>query len=377
MTHGDVLVHESWGQRAVFATGAARALLAEEVERLGRSRVLVVVAEGERELADRVTEGLPVVATFTGVRQHVPMEVAEEARRVHRDSRADVVVTVGGGSTTGTGKAVALTEGAPLIAVPTTYAGSEATPVWGITDEGRKTTGVDASVLPKSVVYDAALTTSLPPGLTTSSALNALAHCVDSWWAPRANPLSAALAAEGARQLVDALPAVRQDGADLRARQAMLLGSYVAAVAFAGAGSGMHHKICHALGGAFALDHAAMHAVVLPHVAGYNLPASADARRRLSSVFPGSADPFDALLSFYTSVEAPRSLAGLGLAEPDVERAAELAAEQIPSSNPRPAATSDVADLLWSAWRGEPARLIPVADPDLGEKEAGDTDDGH
>jgi alcohol dehydrogenase class IV len=364
----EILVHESWGQRAVFGIGAARALLAGEVERLGRSRILVVVTENHRAPAAPIVEGLPVVAHFTGVRQHVPLEVAEEARRLYRESGADVVVTIGGGSTTGTGKAVALTEDAPVIAVPTTYAGSEATPVWGITESRRKTTGVDARVLPKAIVYDAALTTTLPVGLTTNSALNALAHCVDSWWAPRANPISSALGAEGARLLVDALPKVREDGADPRARQSMLLGTYVAAVAFAGAGSGMHHKICHVLGGAFDLDHAATHAVVLPHVAGFNLPASADATRRLSSVFPDAADPFEALPAFYDSVDAPRSLADLGMAGADVERAAELAAEQIPPSNPRPATRAAVADILGRAWRGEPARLIAMTGPEHGEE---------
>lgn len=373
----DALVYESWAQRAVFGIGAARTLLAGEVERLASGggsshhsgpRVLVVVAEAEGESAASITEGLPVVATFTGVRQHVPLEVAEDARRCYRESGADVVVTIGGGSTTGTGKAVALTEGAPVIAVPTTYAGSEATPVWGITDSRRKTTGVDASVLPKAIVYDAALTTSLPAGLSTNSALNALAHCVDAWWAPRANPISSALAAEGGRVLVDALPKVRKDGGDLEARQSMLLGTYMAAVAFAGAGSGMHHKICHVLGGAFGLDHAAMHAVVLPHVAGFNLPVSPDATRRLSVVFPEAADPFEALLAFYASVEAPESLADLGLAEPDVERAAGLAAEQVPPSNPRPVDPAVLAAILERARRGEPARLIAVTGPTDGEE---------
>jgi alcohol dehydrogenase class IV len=357
VTRDDTLVYESREQRAVFGIGAARTLLAREVAKLGCARVLVIVAETERALAAPIIEDLPVVATFTGVRQHVPLEMAERARRQYRESRADAVVTIGGGSTTGTGKAVALTEGAPVIAVPTTYAGSEATPVWGITDEAGKTTGVDPAVLPKAIVYDAALTTSLPVDLTTNSALNALAHCLDAWWAPRANPISSAVAGEGARLLVDALPKVRKDGGELWARQAMLVGTYVAAVAFAGAGSGMHHKICHVLGGAFDLDHAAMHAVVLPHVVGFNLPASAEATRRLASVFPDAADPFEALLGFYASVDAPRSLADLGLAEAEVPRAAALAAASIPPANPRRVDVDALVDILTRACRGERAQL--------------------
>ncbi len=201
------VVYESWGQRVVFGSGTVQADVAAAVTGLGASRVLVIAAEGERALAEDICKDLPVVAVFGGVRPHVPAEVARAVRDVAHEHAADLLLSVGGGSTTGTAKAAALTTGLPILAVPTTYAGSEATPVWGLTEDGHKRTGVDAKVFPKVVVYDATLMLSLPTRLSVTSGLNALAHCVDAWWAPRHNPISSALAVEGVRSLASALPA--------------------------------------------------------------------------------------------------------------------------------------------------------------------------
>lgn len=345
-------VHEAYAQRVVFGAGAARSQLVNEIEHLGASRVLVIAADAERQLAAELTAALPVAAVFSDVRMHVPVPVARAARALAAQADADLLISVGGGSTTGTAKAVAMTTGLPIVAVPTTYAGSEATPVWGLTEGQRKSTGVDLRVLPRTIVYDPELTTSLPVELSVASGLNALAHCVDSLWAPKANPISSALAVEGIRALAAGLPAVRVDGQDVPARSRALYGAYLAAVAFAGAGSGLHHKICHVLGGAYGLPHAPMHAVVLPHVLAFNAAAAPEAANRVAAALGGS-DPMAGLLALYDDLDAPRALRDLGLREGDLGEAARLVVEAAPPSNPRPFGVEDAERLLRQAWAGD------------------------
>ena len=358
-----VSVFESRAQRVVTGVGAA-SHLAAELAHLGCERPMLVAGRSEAEQALRLVEGLDVVATFTEVRPHVPLEVARAATDLARSSGADCLVAVGGGSTVGTAKAIALTERLPILAVPTTYAGSEATDVWGLTEAGRKTNGTDAAVLPRTVVYDPELTVSLPASLTTSSGLNALAHCIDSLWGPTVSPVSTALAVEGVRQLAEGLVAVTRDGADLVAREQCQAGTYLAATAFAAAGSGMHHKLCHVLGGAYGLEHAAMHAVLLPHVLGFNAPAAPRAAARVADALAaaGHGDGSDApaaLGSLYDALDAPRSLGDLGLGADQVGQAAALALEKIPPSNPRPVSLDDLVALLGRAQAG--LAPMPVA----------------
>lgn len=360
--------HDTLAQRVVLGSGTAAAAVAEEVARLGGRRVMVIAAEPEAGLADRVAGDLPVTLRWGEVRQHVPMELAQRARAAAVEAGVDLVVSVGGGSTTGLAKAVALEVDAPgggpvrIVAVPTTYAGSEATDVWGLTDEGTKTTGSDVRVLPTTVVYDAELTTSLPVDLTVASGLNGLAHCVDSLWAPRADPINLALALEGARALAQGLPAVVADPHDLAGREQCLYGAYLAAVAFASAGSGMHHKICHVLGGAYDLPHAPTHAVVLPHVLAHNAAAVPDEAGRLALALgaaPGAvaADPAGAAVAaleeLRVRLDAPRSLADVGLAQADLDDAVTRCLPAIPDSNPVPVTERSLAALLHAAWAGE------------------------
>jgi alcohol dehydrogenase class IV len=344
--------HESHAQRVIFGAGAARTEIAGEVARLGATRVLVIASAGQRDLAAELTADLPVSAVFTGVRPHVPTDIAAAARHAAEASRADLLLCVGGGSTTGTAKAVALTSGLPILAVPTTYAGSEATPVWGLTERGHKTTGTDEIVLPRVVVYDPELTLSLPPALTVASGLNAMAHCVDSLWAPNANPVATALATAGIRALATGLPAVRKDGADVAARGDTLAAAYLSAVAFAGAGSGLHHKICHILGGAFDLPHAATHAVVLPYVAAFNVPAAPAAGDALASAL-GVPDAVPGLRELYDGLDAPACLRDLGMPESGIAAAAGQVADAAPATNPRPVTRDDAETLLRQAWTGE------------------------
>ncbi|MFD4639980.1 maleylacetate reductase [Lentzea sp. NPDC058436] len=325
--------HVTLGQRVRFGTGTAAGDLAAEVERLGSRRVLLISGK-----PTEVTAKITVAAHCTDVAPHVPVENAERARALAVESGADLLVSVGGGSTTGLAKAVALITGLPIVAVPTTYAGSEATNVWGLTEASRKTTGVDDRVLPVTVVYDTALMASMPPDLAIASGCNALAHCVDSLWAPRADPINQALALEGVRALSRGLRRIN----DVEGRESMLCGAYLAAVAFASAGSGLHHKICHVLGGAYNLPHAQTHTAILPHVLAFNAPAVPEAALRITEALGGG------LIDLYDEIGASHQLRGV----PDVREAARLVLPSVPPSNPRPVTEDDLIALLTAAQKG-------------------------
>jgi alcohol dehydrogenase class IV len=354
-------VHDALPQRVCFGSGAAADSLSAEIGRLGAARVMLIASANEMQLAGPVTAGVPVALHFDEVVMHVPVEVADRARHAAARHRVDAVVSVGGGSATGLAKAVALTTGLPVVAVPTTYAGSEATPVWGLTEGTVKTTGTDPVVLPKVIVYDAALTMSLPVGLSVASGLNALAHCVDSLWAPRADPVNAALAAEGIRSLRAGLPLIMADPMDLEGREHALYAAYLSAAAFASAGSGLHHKICHVLGGRYNLPHAQTHATVLPYVLAFNGPAAPEASRRiaaaLNSTAPHStttdaASALDGLDALRQELDAPRALADYGFTADQVDDAAEAILPAVPPSNPRPVSAADLRALLRAACSG-------------------------
>ncbi|MEV1289239.1 maleylacetate reductase [Micromonospora sp. NPDC049679] len=345
--------HEALPVRVVFGEGTARTRLVSEIERLGATRVLLVVGRSAEATARELVAPLGdrLAATFTGVRPHVPAEVAEQARALAAAAGADAVLSVGGGSTTGTAKAVALTADLPVIAVPTTYAGSEVTPVWGITDGARKTTGVDRRVLPRTVIYDPELTHALPARLSVVSGLNALAHCVEAFWAPGRNPVTALLAAEGIRALATGLPAVAADGADPTGRADLLYGAYLAGSAFAVAGSGLHHKICHALGGAYDLPHPETHAVLLPYVLAFNAPAAPDAARRTAAAL-GVRDAVGGLRDLASRLGAPMALRELHLREDQLDAAVGLILPVVPADNPRPVDAGGLRRLLGAAWAG-------------------------
>ncbi|GHJ41367.1 maleylacetate reductase [Streptomyces sp. TS71-3] len=345
-------VHESHAQRVHFAPGSAADALAGEIERLGARRVMVIASPSAGAVADRITAGLPVALRHDEVVMHVPTEVAARARKAAARAEADAVVSVGGGSATGLAKAVALTTGLPVVAVPTTYAGSEATAVWGTTEGSRKTTGTDPRVLPAAVVYDAGLTLSLPVAMSVASGLNAVAHCVDSMWSPGSDPIDRALATEGLAALAGGLPLVAAEPSGLKGRELVLYGAYVAAVAFSSAGSGLHHKICHVLGGAYRLPHAQTHAVVLPHVLALNAPYAPEAETRLARAFE-SGSSLTGLADLRRAVRAPRSLRDLGFARADIPAAAELILPVVPPDNPAPVTRAVLERLLSAAWNGD------------------------
>jgi maleylacetate reductase len=375
-------VHDTLPQRVCFGSGDAAANLSNEVRDLRAERVMLIAAKNEMHLADVIAQDVPVALRYDDVVMHVPVEVADRARQAAASRGIDALVSVGGGSTTGLAKAIALTSGLPIVAVPTTYAGSEATTVWGLTEGARKTTGTDRRVLPKVVVYDATLTMSLPVDMSVASGLNALAHCVDSLWGPNADPINAALAAEGIRSLRSGLPKVVEDPMDLDGRENALYAAYLSAVAFASAGSGLHHKICHVLGGKYNLPHAQTHATVLPYVLAFNGPAAPDAERRIATALIGTAlnstalngtapngtalsgtgsgadGALDGLVAFKEELDAPHALADYGFTEDSVAEAAAAILPSVPESNPRPVTAEDLRALLRAAWSGADPRTV-------------------
>jgi maleylacetate reductase len=299
-------------------------------------------------LAERL--GDRCAGRFTDVQQHVPVEAAARAVAAAREVDADCLVAMGGGSATGLAKAVALEHAAPILAVPTTYSGSEVTPIYGLTGPDGKRTGRDLRVLPRVVVYDPALTTGLPAAVTGPSGMNALAHCVEALYAPGANPVTSVLAEEGVRTLARGLPRAVTDPADLPARADALLGAWLAGNALAVAGVGIHHQLCHLLGGAYRLPHAELHAVVLPHAVRFVAPAARPQMARLAAAL-GLEDPAGGLWDLARRLGTPASLAELGLAEAELDRAAAQAVARVVQT-PRRAGVSELRALLDDAWRG-------------------------
>ncbi|WP_298746383.1 maleylacetate reductase [uncultured Serinicoccus sp.] len=347
--------HTTLGQRVLFGTGAAAANIAAALHDLGATRPLLVGGSHAAKVVDQVSDEFAVAGRIGEVVQHVPAERAREAVALAQEVGADSVVAIGGGSATGLAKIVARDTGLPVVAVPTTFSGSEATDIWGMTKDERKTTGTDLRVLPRVAVYDATLTSGLPTDLAVHSGLNALAHAVDSLWAPRADPINRAMAGEGMRALVPGLRGLRGDPEDVRAHEQVLYGTYLSGVALASAGAGMHHKICHVLGGTFNLPHAATHAVVLPYVAAYNAEADPASDARIAEAL-GAPQGAAGLWDLAREVGAPGSLGEIGLTKDDVDLAAELATAAIPESNPEPVSRASVAALLRSALRGDDLR---------------------
>jgi maleylacetate reductase len=350
-------VHETLGQRVRFGSGGAAEMLADEVAECAAKRVMVIAAAAEQPLAERITAGVNVVLNYDEVIMHVPAEVAARARQGAVAAAPDLLISIGGGSTTGLAKAVALTTGLPIVAVPTTYAGSEATNVWGLTEGNEKITGVDPKVLPRAVIYDAELSLSLPLEMSVASGLNALAHCIDSMWAPRADPINQALAIEGIRALSEGLPRVVESPQSLEGRELALYAAYLSAVAFASAGSGLHHKICHYLGGAFSLPHAQTHAVVLPYVLATNVPSAPEAERRIAAAF-ATGDALSGLAALRKKLDAPRALRHYGLAHDQIPDAAAALVAMVPLSNPCSLSATDLEALLEAAWAGDDPRTL-------------------
>jgi maleylacetate reductase len=341
-------IHDVSSQRVVFAPGAlARA--AEEAERLKFSHALVVATPGGgARLGHKVVDllGARAAGLHAQAALHVPKAVAEAGLGAARTQKADGLVAVGGGAAIGLAKAIARDTGLLILAVPTTYSGSEATPIFGLTDGERKITGRDAKVLPRTIIYDPDLTLGLPAAVSAASGLNAIAHCVEAFWADGRTPVTMGLASEAMRRFGKNLPAVVANGADAAARAECLICAWLAGTVLA-AGTGLHHKLAHVLGG-LGLPHAETHAIILPHVMRFNLVAAPEAKRRLGEAL-GSADPAEAIAAMLQKFPIPQRLREVGFDRGKIEFAAgEIAAAKITS--PRPASADDVRTLLAAAY---------------------------
>jgi len=346
-----MFVYEQPSVRVIFGVGALDRL-AEEVARIGARRALVLASPGRRPVADDVARRLGGAAAgvFVEAAMHVPVEVARAACDTARRLEADCCVTIGGGSTIGLGKAIALERALPIVAVPTTYSGSEMTPIHGVTAGGVKTTGRDRTVLPKVVIYDPALTVSLPRDISGPSGMNAIAHSVEALYAPDANPIIALFAAESIRALAQALPLVVEEPANLDARADALYGAWLAGAALAATSMGLHHKLCHTLGGSFHLPHAEVHTVVLPHATAFNRAAAPEAMRVIAGAL-GADDAARGLYDLAVRIGAPVALKAIGMPADGLDRAARLATAH-PYTNPRPIEYAGVRQLLEDAYRG-------------------------
>ena len=337
--------------RVVFGAGSL-AQLAREIEALGATRALVLSTPEQRASAERVADllGSRAAGVFDRAVMHVPIETAREAREVAHRLGADCAVAIGGGSTTGLGKAIALDSGLPILAIPTTYAGSEMTPIYGITEAGMKKTGKDPRVLPRVVIYDPELTLSLPVAMSITSGINAIAHAAEGLYAVDSNPIMDLMAQEGIAALGRALPAIHASSADIDARTQALYGAWLCGAVLGNVGMALHHKLCHTLGGSFNLPHAETHTIVLPHALAYNAAAAPQAMERVAAAL-GGENAARAVFDLARDNGAPVALKNIGMKASDLDRACDIALQnQYP--NPRPLERAAIRQLLQDAFDG-------------------------
>jgi len=337
--------------RVVFGAGAVKKL-SEEIDRLGAKKVLVLSTAQQWGVAAEVSAllGSRFVGLFDRAVMHVPVEIAEAARAEAEKLGADCCVAVGGGSTTGLAKAIALTSELPIVAVPTTYAGSEMTPIWGLTADGVKKTGRDVRVLPRTVIYDPELTLGLPVPMSVTSGINAMAHCVEALYSQDANPIVSLMAEDGIKAMAEALPRIVKNPEDGDARARALYGAWLGGSVLGAVGMALHHKLCHTLGGSFNLPHAETHTVVLPHAMAYNAPETAEAMARVARAL-GAREAAGGMWDLAASLGAPLSLQSIGMERRHLERAADLAIAN-PYWNPRRITRDGVRRLLEDAFEG-------------------------
>lgn len=340
--------------RVVFGVGSLQHL-EREFDLLGAKRALVLSTPEQRGQAEEVAKRLGdrAVGVYDKAVMHVPIEAAQLARAQAKRLGADCAVAIGGGSTIGFGKAIALDSNLPILAIPTTYAGSEMTPIQGFTENGIKTTVRDVRMLPKTIIYDAELTLTLPEKLSATSGMNAIAHSVEALYAQEANPIISLMAEESIRVLADALPKIMRNTQDLDARSNAQYGAWLAGGSLGAVGMALHHKLCHTLGGSFNLPHAETHTIVLPHAVAYNAPAAEQAMARISRALGlgGTLSAARGLFELAKSIDAPLALKNIGMNEADLDKAAEIATQN-PYYNPRPIERGLIRKLLDDAYFG-------------------------
>ncbi|WP_111510119.1 maleylacetate reductase [Mycobacterium kyogaense] len=360
MTSTSDFTHTGLPMRVLFGAGR-RHELPTEVERLKLSRVMIVCTPPQRDAGLTIAAALGELAhsVYPFAVMHVPREVADAAVEYAETNAVDGVIAVGGGSAVGLAKAIALRTSLPSIAVPTTYAGSEMTPIWGLTEGNEKTTGRDWRVLPRTVIYDPELTVTLPPTLSATSGVNAMAHAAEALYAPDASPIITMMAVESVRALNRALPAIVADPVSVVARAEALYGAWLAGSCLGATTMSLHHKLCHILGGTFDLAHAEVHTTVLPYVLAYNLDAAPVARALLAEAL-GGEDPATELYGLEQQVGVAASLRDLGMPESGIDTVVEMATAN-PYANPRAVTADGVRALVSAAFFGRhPAETLSV-----------------
>jgi alcohol dehydrogenase class IV len=345
-------VYDQPSMRVIFGIGSVERL-PDEVENLGARRALVLSTPEQAEDARRTLDQLGAngAGTFTEAVMHVPVETVSKAMEVVAALGADCTVAIGGGSTIGLAKAIALEAKLPIVAVPTTYAGSEMTPIYGLTDAGLKKTGRDSVVRPRTVIYDPTLTVTMPAKLSGTSGMNAMAHCLEGLYAENRNPIMTLFAAEGIRALSRSLPIVVREPENLGARSDAQYGAWLSGAVLGNVGMALHHKLCHTLGGTFNLPHAEVHTVILPYAARYNREAAAEAMRIAAGAL-GAPDAAQGIYDLSVRLGAPTSLNEIGMPEDGLDKAADLATTN-PYYNPRPVERDAIRQLLADAFVGK------------------------
>lgn len=351
-------VHNTLPARIVFGCGT-HTQIREEAQRLGHTRVLVLGGPPVADLTDQVQYGLGplAVARFDGAAAHTPSAVTRRAMDLVHARAVDGMVAVGGGATTDLAKAIAVRTGLPQIVLPTTYAGSEVTPMLTETERGHTTTHSGSHVLPETVIYDVEFTQALPVAMSVSSGVHAMAHAVEALYSHQGNPVVDAWALDAIARMSEALPRIAADPADLYARAEALRATWLAGTCLGHVGMGLHHHLCRLLSSSFELAHAATHAVLLPHTMAYNAPATGKVMRRIAHAL-GTTDAPEGVFDLVTSTGGPTSLRELGLGEDDLHPAA-VATTATHHPNPREATAETVTNVLREAWEGRRPASVP------------------
>ena len=355
--------YEAAPSRVVFGAGSLEKA-PEEIERLGAKRVLILTTPGRKKLGEELAArlGAKAVGVFSAAVMHVPAETAAAGRAEASRLQADCYVTIGGGSAIGLAKAIAVVTGNPIVAIPTTYSGSEMTPTWGLTERGVKKTMRDSRARPKTAIYDPALTTSMPAALSATSGMNAVAHCVEALYSQEASPIVSLIAEEGIRALAKSLPVVVKEPSNMEARSLAFYGAWLGGTSLGAVSMALHHKLCHVLGGAFNLPHAETHTVLLPHATAYNAAAAPEAMERIARALGVKSAADSAAQGLYdleAAMGAPLSLESIGMKREGLDHAAELAVKTS-FYNPRKLTTEGLRTLLEDAFEGRPPRSWAV-----------------
>jgi alcohol dehydrogenase class IV len=262
------------------------------------------------------------------------------------------LVTYGGGSALGLAKSIALEFDIPIIAIVTTYSGSETTELQGMFENGKRVLKRSHRMQPKTIIYDPELSLDLPLEISLPSAVNSMAQAVGSFMGENPNPVTSLFAEEGLRSMKNALPRIIDNPKDVEARGDALYGSWLCGSTLNSSGTVFHHKVCHVLGGYFKLPHAKTHTIILPHSTGYNRDFLPDAMSRIARAFgDDEGDAAGAIFDLLMEIEAPSALKDIGMSENDLDEAAKLITTD-PYFSPRPVEYAPVRSLLDDAWHG-------------------------